>query len=144
MAGTEYTVNSMDRNEAMLSEKENARRGLAVYFTALILGSVLFEWKILQTGESIEKESWLILALMYTPAMASIVARLALREGVGDVSFRFGGHEGRRATLLAWVYPMVLGFLAYGTAWRTGLANFQLPLRAQSPLYAAPAATTLL
>ena len=75
-------------NEAMLSEKENARRGLAVYFTALILGSVLFEWKILQTGESIEKEPWLVLALMYTPAMASIVARLALREGFGDVSFQ--------------------------------------------------------
>jgi len=131
-------------NEPVFSEKESARRGLAVYFTVLILSSALLEWIIVQTGESIEKEPWLILALMYTPAAASIIARLALREGVGDVSFRFGGREGRRTILLAWVYPMILGFLAYGTAWVTGLAKFQSPLSAQSHLYTASAAANLL
>lgn len=131
-------------NEALVSEKERARRGLAVYFTALILGSIFFEWKVVQTGESIEKEPWLIFALMYMPAMASTIARLAFREGFGDVSFRLGGHEGRRTVLLAWAYPMVVGCLAYGVAWATGLGKFQPPLPAQSHLYTASAAENLL
>jgi uncharacterized protein len=131
-------------NEAIFPEKESARRGLAVYFTGLILGSVFFEWKIVQTGNSIEKEPWLIFALMYMPAVAATIARLAFREGFGDVSFRFGGHEGRRAILLAWVYPMAVGFLAYETAWATGLAEFQPPLGAQSHLYTASANANLL
>src|SRR5215510_3430526 len=131
-------------NEATPSEKERARRGLFVFFTALILGSVFLEWKIIQTGESIGKTPWLILALMYTPALASIIARLALREGFADVSFLLGGREGRRAILLAWIYPIVVGLLAYGTAWATGLAEFQRPLPAQSHLYTDSAAMNLM
>ena len=33
----------------------------------------------------------LVLPLMWTPALASVIARLILREGFSDVSFRFGG-----------------------------------------------------
>jgi membrane protease YdiL (CAAX protease family) len=105
---------------------------------------MFLEWKIVQTGESIGKTPWLILALMYTPAVASIIARLAFREGFGDVSFLLGGREGRRAILLAWIYPIVVGLLAYGTAWATGLAKFQPPLPPQSHLYTDSAATNLM
>src|SRR5262245_45184574 len=126
------------------SETKNARRGLTIYFTVLILGSIFLEWKIIQTGESIEKTPWLILALMYTPAVASIVARLALRDGFEDVSFHFGAREGVRMIVLAWVYPMVVGLVAYGTAWATGLAAFQPPLPAQSHLYSSSAETNLM
>jgi membrane protease YdiL (CAAX protease family) len=122
-------------NEAIASEERSARRGLAVYFSALILGSAFFEWRILQTGEVIAKNPSLVLGLMYMPALASIIARLANRERFTDVSFRFGGSEGVRTTLLAWIYPMLVGFLAYGIAWATGLAQFQRPLTEQSHLY---------
>jgi membrane protease YdiL (CAAX protease family) len=117
---------------------------LAVYFTALVLGSAFFEWKITETGEAIERLPWLMLALMYTPGAASIVARLACREGFGDISFRPGGSEGRRTAFLAWCYPVIVGFAAYGTAWMTGLARFQPPLGPQSHLYVASPAGNLL
>jgi len=126
------------------SETKNARRGLSIYFTVLILSSIFLEWKIIQTGESIGRTPWLILALMYTPAVASIVARLALREGFEDVSFHFGGREGGRMIVLAWVYPMVVGLVAYGTAWAVGLAAFQPPLPPQSHLYSGLAAANLI
>ena len=83
---------------------------MTVYFALLTFGSAFFEWKIVKIGEPIEKIPALIFALMYVPAIASIGARLVLREGFGDVSFRLGGQEGRRSLLLALLYPVVVGF----------------------------------
>jgi len=127
-----------------LKEKEIARRGLAVYFALLTFGSAFFEWKIVKSGEPIEKIPALIFALMYVPAIASIGARLVLREGFGDVSFRLGGQEGRRSLLLGLLYPVVVGFLGYGVAWAAGFAKFQLPLPPRSHLYADSPVTNLL
>jgi membrane protease YdiL (CAAX protease family) len=115
-----------------------------IYFAALIMGSAVLQSKILQTGESIEKVPGLILALMYVPAVASIVARLVLKEGFVDISLRWGGPEGSRAAFLAWVYPMVVGFVAYGIAWATGLAEFQRPLPPRSHLYTDSAMANLM
>jgi membrane protease YdiL (CAAX protease family) len=81
---------------------------------------------------------------MYMPAVASIVPRLTFRDGFGDVSFRFGGWEGIRAMSLAWAYTVAVGFLAYGTAWATGLAKFHPPLPPESHLYTNSAAANLL
>src|SRR5262245_46395080 len=131
----------MDPTE--LKQKETARRGLAVYFALLTFGSAFFEWKILKSGEPIEKIPALIFALMYVPAIASIGARLVLREGFGDVSFRLGGQEGRSSLLLALLYPAVVGFLAYGVSWAAGFAKFQLPLPPRSHLYADSPVTNL-
>jgi uncharacterized protein len=117
------------------NQKETARRGLAVYFILLTLGSAYVERKILSTGEGIEKTPALIFALMYVPAVASLVARLLLREGFTDVSFLLGGQEGRRALLLSWFYPALVGLFAYGVAWAAGFAEFQSPLPPSSHLY---------
>ena len=59
--------------------------------------------------------------------VSSIVARLVLREGIGDVSFRWGGAAGTRAIAIAGAMPLVVGFTAYGIAWSTGLARFKAP-----------------
>ena len=64
-------------------------------------------------------------ALMWTPAAASVVARLALHEGFADVSFRFGGRRGWRAIGLALLVPIIVGVFAYGIAWTTGLVQFR-------------------
>jgi len=70
---------------AEASPRRRARRGLAVYFAVLVPLSAVFE-ALMITGSS----SW-FWGLMWTPAAASVVARLMLREGFADVSFRLGG-----------------------------------------------------
>src|SRR5438046_8244 len=88
-----------------------ARRGLIIYFAVLIPLSVVFETL------AIRGSSWWISALMWTPAAASVVARLALHDGFGDVSFRLGGRRGSKAIGLALIFPVVIGLIAYGIAW---------------------------
>jgi len=67
--------------------------------------------------------SW-IMARMFAPAAASVVARLVLREGFADVSFRFGGRRTWKMILLAVLFPIIVGLVAYGIAWATSLAQF--------------------
>jgi CAAX protease family protein len=67
--------------------------------------------------------SW-VWALMWTPGAASIVARLILREGFADVSFRLGGRQGAKAIAIALVFPIVIGLISYGIAWTVGLVRF--------------------
>jgi len=61
---------------------------------------------------------------MFGPAVASVVARLVLREIFADVSFRFGGRRTWNSIGLALVFPIAVGLIAYGIAWTTGLAQF--------------------
>lgn len=104
--------------------REQARRGLTIYFAVLIVVSAALEGWIVAHGGLPGKWGWLVLPLMYTPALASVVARLWGREGFGDVSFRWGGRTTSRAALAAWLLPVVVGTAAYGAAWLTGLATF--------------------
>ena len=95
-----------------------ARRGLIIYFAVLVPLSAVFEALMIRGSLS-----W-VLALMWTPAAASVVARLVLREGFGDVSFRLGGRRGWKAIGAALVFPIITGLIAYGIAWTTGLVQF--------------------
>jgi uncharacterized protein len=72
---------------------------------------------------------------MWTPGIASIVARLVFREGFRDVSLRIGGAAGWRMLGLAWALPVLVGGLAYGLAWGTGLAVFEVPILAEAGLH---------
>ena len=105
-----------------------ARYGLTVFFAVLIAGSAYFEHRILALGGSIQHHLGLIGGLVWWVTVSSIVARLALREGIRDVSFRWGGTAGTRAMAVAAAMPLFVGFAAYGIAWSTGLASFQAPL----------------
>jgi uncharacterized protein len=67
----------------------------------------------------------LVFPLMWSPAVASAIARLVLREGFSDVSFRFGGRRTLGWIALGLILPIVVGTLAYGTAWLTGLVGFE-------------------
>ena len=103
-----------------------ARRGLALYFGFVIPLSAAFELLLLRKGTSIGAQLLLVIGLMWAPAVSSVLARLLLREGFGDVSFRLGR---RRAWgySIAWLFPLGVGLVAYGLAWATGLADFALP-----------------
>jgi membrane protease YdiL (CAAX protease family) len=112
---------------AIDDRRRRARRGLAIYFAVLVAGSAVLEILLIRTGDPIERHMGLVALLMWTPAFASLVARLCFREGIRDVSFRFGGRAGGRALLIAWLYPLSVGFAAYGFAWIAGLAVFAPP-----------------
>jgi uncharacterized protein len=96
-----------------------ARRGLAIYFAILVPLSAVLETRMILGGGS----SW-VWALMWTPGAASIVTRLILREGFADVSFRVGGRLGLKAIGIALLFPIVIGLIAYGIAWTSGLVGF--------------------
>jgi uncharacterized protein len=66
-----------------------ARRGLVIYFALVVVISGAIEAYIIMNPE-LFGTLW-VLALMWSPALASVIARLILKEGFSDVSFRFGG-----------------------------------------------------
>jgi uncharacterized protein len=77
---------------------------------------------------------------MWTPAAASALARLALHEGFADVSFRLGGRPMWRAMGLALVFPILIGMIAYGIAWTTGVVQFSpKPINLVAPYVAETA-----
>lgn len=108
--------------------KKQALRGLAIYFIVLVPLSALFEALLI-----LGNDSWVPL-LMWTPAFASFMARLVLREGIGDVSFRIGGGRGWKAIFFAIAFPVVIGTIAYGIGWTTGVIRFNpQPMRWAAP-----------
>ena len=100
--------------------QRNARRGLGIYFAIIVVLSAAIEGFIILNPSM----DGLIAVLMLVPTIASVVARLSLREGFSDVSFRVGGRRGLGAIGLALVFPVAVGLVAYGIAWTTGLAGF--------------------
>lgn len=116
-------------NIPMTAGQTKARRGLTVYLGLVVLGSAPLLHSIITSGLRVEDPAMLprMIALMWVPAVASIITRLVLREGFADVSFRPGGWPGLRAIGLAFVAPVIIGMTAYGTAWLTGLAQFTVP-----------------
>jgi hypothetical protein len=82
-----------------------ARRGLAIYFALLVVISGSLEAYYIFINPELLGTLFALLALMWSPAVASVIARLVLREGFSDVSFRFGGYAPCRGTRLAWACP---------------------------------------
>ena len=120
-----------------------ARQGLAIYFVVLIITSGIVEWLIVKNGDPMSHHPNLVLVLMWMPALSSAVARLALREGIRDVSFRFGGKAGLRSIGLAVLMPLIVGTVAYGIAWATGLVGFSAITPSPAELAMSPAAARL-
>lgn len=118
------------------SRGDEARKGLLVFFAVVALGSGVFQGLLLRSGKPIGESPWLVYGLMWTPGVASIVARLVFREGFRDVSFRIGGSAGWKAIGFGWLLPPVLGSVVYGLAWATGLAGFHVPALADVGLSA--------
>ena len=104
----------------MDSPRRARRRGLSIYFAIVVALSAPIEGFIIVNPEM----DGLIAGLMMVPVLASVVARLVLRERFADVSFRFGGRRGWSAIGLSLIFPVVIGLIAYGIAWSTGLAGF--------------------
>ena len=147
-----YVVLVLDRHqglkEAIMSDPTTpsiarARQGLAIYFPVLVLTSGIVEWLILRNGDPMSNHPNLVLVLMWMPALSSAVARLALGEGIRDVSFRFGGKVGLRSIGFAVLMPLIVGAVAYGIAWTTGLVGFSAITPSPAELAMSPAAERL-
>jgi membrane protease YdiL (CAAX protease family) len=100
--------------------RRRARRGLAIYFAVVLALSAPIEGYFIANPARIGA----IALLMFVPTVASVVARLMLKEGFSDVSFRLGGRRGLGAVGIASVFPVAIGIVAYGIAWVSGLAGF--------------------
>jgi membrane protease YdiL (CAAX protease family) len=120
--------------------RRTARRGLTIYFVIVVVLSGGLEAYIWMNPSTL---GTLVLPLMWTPALASVIARLILREGFSDVSFRFGGLRTWRWYAVGLAMPLVVGVVAYGVAWLTGLVGFQGDTTTvlRGVAYAATAAT---
>jgi membrane protease YdiL (CAAX protease family) len=100
--------------------RRTARRGLLIYFVVVAILTTIFDVLLINVSPA-----WVI-ALMWSPAVASIIARLILHEGFADVSFRFGGSSSRmwKTIVLALFFPTIIGLIAYGSAWAFGIVEF--------------------
>ena len=68
-----------------------------------------------------------IFPLMLAPGLASVITRLIRGEGFGDVSFRLRVPRMSSAFQLAFALPLVVGTVAYGSAYLLDLAKFDPP-----------------
>jgi uncharacterized protein len=100
----------------------NPRTGVVLFLGITFPLSWVVEWLILRRAFN---TTLLVLLLMWIPGLVSLVLRAVRREGFSDVSFSFGGWKGARACVVGWLFPLAVGFLAYGYAWFMGLAAFE-------------------
>jgi len=114
----------MIMSDSAIASAAKARKGLTVFFPVLIVCSAIVEYLIVRAGDPMSNHPNLVLVLMWIPALSSAVARLSLREGIRDVSFRFGGKVGLSSIGFAVLVPLIVGTVAYGIAWATGLVGF--------------------
>ena len=114
---------------------QRARKSLFVFAGFLIPLSILGYWIWTSSPDAPFILPSLMLSL--SPAIASVLTRLVMREGFQDVSFRLHGPRMGSAFLLAFLFPFVIGTLSYGFIYLLGLAEFDpppFPVAVGSPL----------
>ncbi|WFR65169.1 CPBP family intramembrane metalloprotease [Paenibacillus amylolyticus] len=113
-----YRINDSVTNKEDPSIIQKSRRGLFVFFAWLVpltfLSYVLAIYVSPVFG----------LLLMWSPGLSSILTRLLLREGFADISLRFRGNLSLKSIPFVLLFPVIIGILAYGFAWITGLVDF--------------------
>lgn len=112
-----------------------ARQGLLVFGGFLVPLSLFGYWFNVKLGDFLPILPMLPLAL--APGLASVITRRLRGEGFADVSFRWRGPGMRSAYLFAYLFPLVVGAVAYGFAYFLGLARFDpppFPVEIASPL----------
>jgi uncharacterized protein len=108
----------------------HARRSLALFLAAIPLLVAAPLWiRMTDGGPRHPRVDFACLfALVWVPAVASVIARLRFREGFRDLSLRFPTHGAARAWMLAIAIPIAVTVSGYGAAWGLGLAPFSPPL----------------
>ena len=102
-----------------------AQQGLLVFAVFLIPFSLFGYW--FNVAHNDLPLNLPVLPMMFAPGLASILTRLLRREGFADVSFRRRNMKIGNTFLFAYGFPIVVGVVAYGFAFLTGLAKFEPP-----------------
>jgi uncharacterized protein len=132
------TVSAASRVQSIADDAmavRRARQGLLIFALFLVPLSLFGYWFNLNHNDL--PLNLPILPLMFAPGLASIITRLLRREGFADVSFRRGSMKIGNTFLFAFGFPLVVGAVAYGFAFLSGLAQFEppsFPLAAGAPL----------
>ncbi len=108
--------------QVAMDSVQRARRALAVFFLVLIAVSIPLEMDIVQNGLDMGR----FLPLVFVPAFASIIARLVMREGFRDISFRLDARS-RRGMLHGVLYPIAVGVPAFSIAFALHFVAFVPP-----------------
>jgi hypothetical protein len=121
--------------EDPLVQARRARKSLLVFAGFLVPLSILGYW----IWASFPDAPFILpsLLLSLSPGIASVLTRLVMHEGFGDVSFRLRGPRMGSAFLLAFLFPFAVGAVAYGFSYLLGLAQFDpppFPVAVGSPL----------
>ena len=105
-----------------------ARRGILVFMVALMATTFISMWLRQRvhwpTLATVAFPMLMTTLLSYSPAIASLIARMSLGESLKDVSFRLRGDWTAQAMLIAWVWPVFCGLGTYGIAWVGGFTRF--------------------
>ena len=104
------------------SDRTRARRGLAVFLPLVVALEVACLGLLAATGSPL-----VVHLLLWSVALASVIARLVTREGFRDVSFRWGGPRSTTWAIAGVLIPLVVGTLSFGAVWLTGLVPFAPP-----------------
>ncbi|MFB6106370.1 MAG: type II CAAX prenyl endopeptidase Rce1 family protein [Halobacteriaceae archaeon] len=115
---------------------DDARRGLALFLGLVVVGSAPLLSLIVRSGASIRDLPVYVLALMWVPALASVITRVATGDGFDDLSFALRRRRVVKRVALAVLSPVAVGGVAYGLAWATGVVSFAPPADAGRPLLA--------
>lgn len=109
--------------QVAMDSVQRARRGLLIFFVVLAAASIPLELEIIKHGLDMDR----FVPLLFVPALASIVARLVMREGFRDISFRLDARA-RRGVLHGLLYPIAVGIPAFTIAFALRLVQFVPPM----------------
>jgi membrane protease YdiL (CAAX protease family) len=112
-----------------MEESRNARQGLIAYLITASALAGLVTTALVVTGRPIETQFFLVALLMWAPGVASILVRIVRQEGFADVSFGLPRRGNRQELLVAWLWPLGVALVGYGTAWLAGVAHYEPPAR---------------
>ena len=105
-----------------------ARRGILVFMAVLTAITFLSLWLSFRVPSprlaSVAFPMLMTTIFSYSPALASLIARMSLRESIQDISFRLQGNWTATAMLIAWLWPVFCGLGTYGVAWLAGHTHF--------------------
>jgi membrane protease YdiL (CAAX protease family) len=99
-----------------------ARRDVVVFVVVVASLVVVLDGWLIFSDPAAPGPAFVVLAMMWTPGLVAVVVRLLAREGFADVSFRPFLGRGWRWYVLAWLLPLLVGGIAYGIGWFSGLA----------------------
>ena len=99
-----------------------ARRDVVVFVVLVAAVVPVLDAFLIFSGSATTGLAFVVLAMMWTPGLVAIVLRLLGREGFADVSFRPFVGRCWRWYVLAWLLPLLVGGIAYGVGWVSGLA----------------------